>query len=138
MSRSYKILMWVVIALVVLSIAGIVSYQIRQRNKNVENDPERKLPAIKIILTNGCGFEGVAGEFSDFLSEKNVDIVATGNTRKPIYDKTIIVVRKGDEQDLNRLIRMTGITRNTTATSEYAVAEFEIIIGKDYEQYLIK
>lgn len=138
MTRSYKILMWVVIAVVVLSIGGIVSYQIVQKSKNADNDPEHKLPAIKIILTNGCGFEGVAGEFSDFLSNKNVDIVATGNTRKPIYDKTIIVVRKGDEQDLARLQRMTGIERNTTAKNEYAVADFEIIIGKDYEQYLIK
>jgi hypothetical protein len=94
LTRSYKILMWVVIAVVVLSIGGIICYQIVQSSKNNDNDPEHKLPAIKIILTNGCGFEGVAGEFSDFLADKNIDIVATGNTRKPIYDKTIIVLKE--------------------------------------------
>jgi hypothetical protein len=130
--------MYVVIAVLIISAGGVIWYQYLESTKKTDNDPEHKLPAIKIILTNGCGFEGVAGEFSDFLADRNVDIIATGNTRKPIYDKTIIVVRKGDAVDRQRLSRMTGIERYTMALNEYATAEFEIIIGKDYEQYIKK
>ena len=110
-------------------------YKFKLHGNQSSGKEEHKLPAVKIILTNGCGFEGLAKEFSEFLADKNVDIVAVGNTIRPVYDKTIIVNRKGDNEDLKRLQRMTGITRFTEARNEAALADFEIIIGKDYEQY---
>jgi hypothetical protein len=73
---------------------------------------------------------------TEFLSDKNIDIVATGNAEKFIYNKTIIVVKKMDRDDLLRLMKMTGITQWTLAETEYSIAPFTIIIGKDYE-YLI-
>ncbi len=138
MSRSSKLILIIVIVILFISAVGILLYKYKVLDKNGISDGEQKLPAVKIILTNGCGFEGLAKEFSEFLSEKNIDIIAIGNTRKPVYDKTIIVIRKGDNEDLRRLQRMTGISRFTMAKNETALADFEIIIGKDYEQYTKK
>lgn len=138
MSRSSRIILGIVIVIILISTLGIFLYKFKVLDKTGDIDDEHKLPAIKIILTNGCGFEGLAKEFSEFLDEKNVDVIAIGNTRRPVYDKTIIVIRKGDNEDLRRLQRMTGITRFTMARTESALAEFEIIIGKDYEQYIKK
>lgn len=135
MSRSTRLVLIIALIFIVLSAAGIIWYKLRVLDKNDVAEAEHKLPAVKIILTNGCGFEGVAKEFSDFLADKNVDIVSMGNTLRPIYDKTILVNRKGDVADLQRLQRMTGIERYTEARNENALAEFEIIIGKDYETY---
>lgn len=138
MSRSTRLIIGTVIVLLLLGGGGIVWYKLKGGNDNSGSEDENKLPAVKIILVNGCGFEGVAKEFSDFLSDKNVDIVSMSNTMRPIYDKTIIVNKKGDQTDLQRLQRMTGIQRYTEARNETALAAFEIIIGKDYETYTQK
>ncbi len=138
MTRSNKIMLGIVVFILLASLGGILWYKYKYLADQKENNPEHKLPAVKIVLTNGCGFEGLAKEFSDFLADKNVDIVAMGNTLRPVYDKTIIVIRKGDSQDFERLQRMTGINRYTMAKNESALADFEIIIGKDYEQYTNK
>lgn len=138
MTRSNKLLLIIILLILLISGGGVLWYKYKYLSNQNEKDQEHKLPAVKIILTNGCGFEGVAKEFSDFLADKNVDIVAMGNTLRPVYDKTIIVIRKGDQQDFERLQRMTGIQRYTMAKSESAFADFEIIIGKDYEEYTKK
>lgn len=138
MTRSNKIVLGIVMFILLVSAGGVFWYKYKNTNDQNDKDPEHKLPAVKIILTNGCGFEGLAKEFSDFLADKNIDIVAMGNTLRPVYDRTIIVIRKGDNQDFKRLQRMTGITRYTMARNETALADFEIIIGKDYEQFTKK
>ncbi len=138
MSRSTRFVLIATAILVLLSATGILWYNFGGKNGHGSETEEQQLPAVKIILTNGCGFEGLAKEFSDFLKDKNVDIVSMGNTLRPVYDKTIIVIRKGDNADLQRLQHMTGIERYTEARTESALADFEIIIGKDYEQYTKK
>lgn len=97
---------------------------------------EDKLPAIKVVVTNGCGYEQLASEFAAAMATKNIEVVSLGDTPKPIYDKSIIVVRKGDMQDLKRLQTMTGIQRWTSAVNEYYNADFEIIVGRDYEEFI--
>ena len=99
---------------------------------------EDKLPAIKVTVTNGCGYEQLASEYASSLADKNIEVVGLGDTPKPIYDKSIIVLRKGDEQDLKRLQKMTGIQRWTSAYNEYYNADFEIIVGRDYEEFMTK
>lgn len=135
MSQTTKVILGVVIGIILVSAGGILWYKNSDMGKRSRQDGQDTLPSIRIILTNGCGFENLAREFSLFLKDKNVDIVSMGNTLRPVYDKTIIVVRKGDNEDLKRLQRMTGIERYTLALNETALADFEIIIGKDYEQY---
>jgi hypothetical protein len=138
MSRSTRMVIGIIVGLILLSAGGIMWYRYKMHAAGNNEEAEHKLPAVKLILTNGCGFEGLAKEFSDWLEDKNVDIVAMGTTRKPVYDKTIIVVRRGDLEDMKRLQRMTSITRYTEARDTTALADFEIIIGKDYEQFTKK
>jgi len=97
---------------------------------------EDQLPAIKVIVLNGCGFDQLAADFANFISQKNIDVISLGNTPRPIYDKSIIVMRKGDKQDLARLQKMTGIQRWTSALNEYHSADFDIIVGRDYQQFM--
>jgi uncharacterized protein HemX len=119
---------------IMLATGGFLYYRHVRQQKSEQL--EARLPAIKINLKNGCGIEGAATEMSEFLSSRNVDIVATGNAEKFIYDTTIIVVKKMDAQDLQRLIHITGIQHWTLAENEFAQAPFEIIIGKDYEKLI--
>lgn len=99
-------------------------------------DMEDNLPDIKVTILNGCGFRGAASDFSDFLSRFNVDIVGIGNADSFNYDKTIIVVKRQDEQDLERLMRYTNITRRAFALSNDTIESFQIIVGRDYLSYI--
>jgi len=94
------------------------------------------LPAIRVKVLNGCGFSGAASEMSNYLSRFNIDVIGIGNADQFIYDKTIIIVKKDDQQDLERLIRYTKISRRAFALSDDAVESFQIIVGKDYLSYL--
>ncbi|MFA5666578.1 MAG: LytR C-terminal domain-containing protein [Candidatus Cloacimonadaceae bacterium] len=97
---------------------------------------EDQLPAIKIIVLNGCGFDQLASDFAASLKHKNIDVISLGNTPRPIYDKSIIVMRKEDKRDLQRLQKMTGIQRWTSALNEYHSADFDVIVGRDFEQFM--
>ncbi len=140
MSRSAQMMLWIIAAFVLLSAGGILWYHGKERSRQDAALQEDLLPAVKVTLTNGCGLEGAARDFTEFLCHKNVDIVSTGNAASPKYDKTIIVVKKGDDVNLRRLQRMIGLNskRYTEARNEAALADFEIIIGMDYEQYTKK
>lgn len=134
---SRKRTVWyVIIALLLVAIAIVVllKYVIAKPLDQVLS--EDKLPAIKVQILNGCGFEGLAGEYQDYIKDKNISVDSTGDTAKPIYDKSLIVVRKGDLEDLARLQKMTGIKLYTLARTEYSNVDFDIVLGRDYDQYM--
>ncbi len=99
-------------------------------------NPEAGMPAIKVRVLNGCGYDRLATEYADFISKKNIEVVELGDTPRPIYDKSVIIIRREDEEDLLRLQRMTGIMRYTLVLNENAKTDFDIIIGRDFEDYM--
>jgi len=99
---------------------------------------EQELPAIKVVVKNGCGVEGLAAQYSEFLEKKNIDVVSTGDTPHPIYNKSVIEVKANDTEDLARLRKMTGIERYTLAVDTSYAAPFIIILGSDYEELMKK
>ncbi len=127
---------YVIIAVLLLAIALVVLWKFVLNKPLDEVLTEDKLPAIKVQILNGCGFEGLAGEYQDFIKDKNISVESTGDTAKPIYDKSLIVVRKGDLEDLSRLQKMTGIKLYTLARTEYSNVDFDIVLGRDYDQYM--
>ncbi|MCB5259115.1 MAG: LytR C-terminal domain-containing protein [Candidatus Cloacimonetes bacterium] len=130
---------WIRYLIVLLAVLGL-GYLLISRSLNSDNKltnyDEDQLPAIKVLVLNGCGYEQLATEFSAHLANKNIDVISVGDTPKPIYDKSIIVMRKEDKNDLERLMRMTGIQRWTSALNEYHNADFDIIVGRDYEEFM--
>jgi len=103
-----------------------------------KHDEEKTMPAIKVIISNGCGYEQLAATYADHIKDKNIDVIRLTDTPKPIYNKSLIVVTGGDEQDLKRLQKMTGIMRFTLAVSDNPEAPFNIILGQDYEDFMKK
>jgi hypothetical protein len=129
-------LLYLILALVILGLGLAVFIRSYSKGHTDGEYSEDQLPAIKVVILNGCGYVQLAAEFAAALSHKNIDVVSLGDTPRPIYDKSIIVVRRGDMQDLQRLQKMTGIERWTSALNEYHSADFDIIVGRDYESFI--
>lgn len=129
---------WLIL-LIVLFIASVSLFVIiRHFDKDTVHQSilsENNYPAIKIMVHNGCGFSGVAGNIRNYLSGKNIEVIGVGNTRKFIYDESVIVVKHDDDVDLKRLQRMTGIENVIYAINNNYFVPFIIIAGKDYQQY---
>jgi len=132
--------LWIVIGIgLVLTSAVVIMLVVFLRSADDYNrDMEAGLPAIKVVVTNGCGIDRLASEYAQSIDKLNIEVVALGDTQRPVFDKSIIVVRNGDMQDLKRLQDMTGIKRHTIALDRNYQAEFEIIIGRDFDDYITK
>ncbi len=131
-----RVHIWIILAvLVVLAVSiYLINSGVIKFHDDADED-EAKMPAIKVIITNGCGYENLATDYSNYIGTKNVDVVKLTDT-KPIYDKSIIVMLKDDEQDLQRLQKISGIQLFTKAINENADAQFIIILGRDYSEYM--
>jgi hypothetical protein len=99
---------------------------------------EHNLPAIKVVVRNGCGIESLASDYANFIRDKNIDVLYVGDMPHPIYNKSLIEAKVDDRQDLQRLQNMTGITRYTLAVDPSFEAGFIIILGRDYEEFMRK
>ena len=122
-------------AIVIFVIAVVV--MINLFNKETDYDPlcESNFPSIRIMVQNGCGFSGVAQNVRTSLSSQNIDVVGVSNSRRFIYDETLIIVKHDDAVDLERLKRMTGIKNVIYAINENYFVSFIVIAGLDYQDF---
>ena len=120
----------------IVAVALVLALLLLNSCKKQEEQEEDNLPAIRVKVLNGSGFSGVANEMRNHLMKFNIDVIDVGNADRFIYNRTIIVVKRDDEQDLERLMRYTNIRRRTYALSNEADESFQIIVGKDYLNYI--
>jgi len=128
---------YILLSLFFLVLAIGLILLIKSCSKKDANDylSESNFPSIKIMVQNGCGFNGVAQNVRNSLINKNIDVVGIGNSRKFIYDESLIVVKHDDEVDLRRLKNMTGIENVIYAVDENYFVPFIIVAGKDYQKF---
>ena len=97
-------------------------------------------PAVKLSILNGCGVDGAAGDVKEYFIKQNlsnIDIIAWRNVDRGmfIYGKTILVSKKKDEDKLNYLVQLTGITRKIYAFDPDTIEDIQIILGSDYREF---
>jgi hypothetical protein len=131
-TKRKNTVLWVLFALLVIvaAVVTLINFGVIKLGGE-KQDPESSLPAIKVIVANGCGYENLATDYSNYIGDQNIDVVQLRDMPNPIYDKSIIVMQIEDEQDLMRLKKMTGIQHHTVAIKEDADAQFIIILGRD-------
>ena len=134
--RTKRTVLWVLVALLSAVLLGLILIHFFGLPAAALPDEESSLPALKVIVKNGCGVENLATDYSDYVKDKNMDVVSMGDTPQPIWNKSVIEVKTDDKQDLARLQKMTGIKRYTLAVDPDAPAPFVIILGDDFEEYM--
>ncbi|MCL2065245.1 MAG: LytR C-terminal domain-containing protein [Candidatus Cloacimonetes bacterium] len=130
--NKYFLLISVIILASIMLYIGINSKDRRETESYLS---ESDFPSIRIMIQNGCGFVGVAQNVRNAVSQKNIDVVGVSNSRKFIYNETIIIVKHDDEIDLQRLKNMTGIENVIYAVNENYFVPFIIIAGRDYQRF---
>jgi len=99
-----------------------------------QNDPINESP---IEVLNGCGIQGMAGKFSRFLREHNIDVLNSDDADHYDYTHTLIITRTGNVQILDKVSSLLGfdsqdenhILNKPSSSSEF---DLTVIIGSDY------
>jgi len=126
-------------ALLLISVASYFMFFNKKISGNIEVEII-EVTSLKLSILNGCGIKGAASEVKESLinsSFDNVDIISWENVKsnKFIYGKSIIVVKRKDENKLKYLMKITGISRRIYAFDENTIEDFQIILGRDYRTY---
>jgi len=92
---------------------------------------------MQIEVLNGCGVDGVADMFTDYLRTKNFDVVNTGNYRSYNIDNSIIIDRTGNIFNAEYLAEVIGIDNKQVIQQKNKnyFLDVTLIIGKDYKQF---
>ena len=88
---------------------------------------------VKVQILNACGIDGIAKKVKDYLVANGIDVTETGNY-KGLIDKTILLVKDGESQSLDRISDLLGIDKSSILKETGGTNRTinSVIIGKDY------
>jgi hypothetical protein len=89
--------------------------------------------ATRLIVYNGAGVPGIAGEAAQSLIRGGFRVVDTKNADNFGYKQTQIVVQNGDMTAGERVRSVLKVGRVINQPSDQNVAGVIVIIGKDYK-----
>lgn len=88
--------------------------------------------AVRVIIYNGVGTPGIAGDAAQQLIEAGMRVVDTRNADRFDYANTLIVVQDGDMAQGNLIAEALGVGEVIDQPSDQDVADVIVIIGADY------
>jgi hypothetical protein len=89
--------------------------------------------ASKVILYNGVGTPGIAGQAAQELIRAGFRVVDTKNADNFNYAQTTIVVQKGPVAAGQKAATVLGVGKVVNKPADQSVADMIIIVGKDYK-----
>ena len=92
---------------------------------------------LKVEVLNGCGIQGIASQITDFLRQRNIDVVYFGNFEKWDLSETLVIDRVNHDLTKAKIIgKILGIEENRMfpQISPQRQLDVTIIIGKNYSQ----
>lgn len=96
-------------------------------------DPEAGEDVTRVIVYNGAGIPGIAGEAAQVLIRAGFRVIDTKNADTFDYRATEIVVRRGDATRGDSVREALGVGSVVVETSTADVTDVIVIIGKDYK-----
>lgn len=88
---------------------------------------------IRVIIYNGAGSPGIAGEAAQALIKAGIRVVDTKNADRFDYKETMIVVQNGNLESANVVKDVLGVGKIVEQASEQDVADMIVIVGQDWE-----
>lgn len=88
---------------------------------------------VRVIVYNGSGAPGTAGEVAQVLIKAGMRVVDTKNADRFDYKESIIVVQDGDLAKGESVKKVLGVGKVVDQPSEQDVADIIIIVGQDWK-----
>ncbi len=95
-------------------------------------DPTKGEQVTRVIIYNGAGKPGIAGEAAQQLIRAGFRVVDTKNADRFDYATSKITVKRGDISRGEAVMRALGVGEVTVELSSADVTDVIVIIGKDY------
>ena len=96
-------------------------------------DASKAAAVTRVILYNGAGKPGRAGDAAQQLIRAGFRVVDTKNADNFKYAKTQIIVQRGDAAQGSAVAKVLGVGQVSSQPSDQDVAEVIVIIGRDYK-----
>lgn len=96
-------------------------------------DPNAAEHTIRVVVYNGAGKPGIAGEAAQALIRAGMRVIDTQNADRFDYKKTAIIVRRGDKTRGDEVRAALGVGEVSVDESTEDVTDVVVIIGKDYD-----
>ncbi len=122
-----------------LVVVGVLAYSFIQRNvldPPVESDKANVPPrqVIQIDLLNGCGVNGAASKFTNYLRARGYDVVEMKNYKTFDVKESLIIDRAGDIETAKRVAYALGVRETNIIQQinhDYFV-DVSVVVGKDF------
>jgi hypothetical protein len=88
---------------------------------------------VRVIIYNGSGEPGVAGDMAQELIAGGFRVVDTKNADRFDYSETRIIVQSGDRAQGDSVADVLGIGVVSMQEADQDVADVIVIVGEDYE-----
>ncbi len=121
--------------IIFLSYSLYLKIRIISDNKD-KNEKDKVSAIIQVEVLNGCGVEGIASQFTNFLRDKNFDVVSIGNFKSDNMEETIIIDRIGNKANAEKLADVLGVSKKNIVehlNKDYFL-DATLVIGKDYNK----
>ncbi|MDY0087400.1 MAG: LytR C-terminal domain-containing protein [Coriobacteriia bacterium] len=94
---------------------------------------ESEDPAIRVIVYNGSGEPGIAGQAAQLLIRGGFRVVDTKNADTFDYHETQIVIQRGDASRGDSVREVLGVGTVIVRPANQEVADVVVIIGSDFK-----
>ena len=124
------------IVVVFLAYSLVIKITENTTNEKAESTGKTKSAVIQLEVLNGCGASGVAEKFTDYLRQRNFDVVQVGNYMSFDIDKSMVIDRTGNKANAFKVADTLGIDGSNVIqqiNNNYFL-DVSLIIGKDYNQ----
>jgi hypothetical protein len=90
---------------------------------------------IQLNILNGCGVQGTAQKFTDYLRKHGFDVVQAGNNGSFDVEYTHVLDRTGDREVAKKVADALGIdtTKIQVVINHEYFLNVSVVIGKDYQ-----
>lgn len=94
--------------------------------------------SFTITVNNGGGVEGAAADASSLLEEAGFKVDSVGNAAQAVYDNTLVVYQKSDDEaKAEALVATLGTGRAVLDSVNYAFdTDILVVVGKDWQAVL--
>lgn len=131
----------IVLIIFLFSVVAFLSYSLYLKIQNISKSEnksglETASAVIQVEVLNGCGVDGVAAKFTDYLRQNNFDVVHVGNYTSSNIDETIVIDRIGNKANAEKLAEILGINNRKIVrqlNKDYFL-DATLVIGKDYNK----